>query len=72
MRAILICAVLSLASCDNYPDASGKPQFPAERLLTPRGSPDLFRAEIPGGWLVWSYQGGMVVVNDPDHKWSIK
>jgi hypothetical protein len=72
MRNLLICAALLFTSCDDHPNTSAKPQLPAERLLTPRGSPTLFRAEIPNGWLVWNYEGGMVIVNDPEHKWSLK
>ena len=32
--------------------------------------PDLQRTPIPGGWLVaLGKNGGLVTVNDPDHKW---
>ena len=45
---------------------------PVELLRTPMSSPDLYRTRLPDGWLVWAQNGGMVVVNDPEHKWSLK
>jgi hypothetical protein len=35
---------------------------------------DIYRAKVPGGWLVWATAGGgevgMIFYPDPDHKWN--
>lgn len=33
-------------------------------------SDEVQRLEVPGGWLVRSSTGALVVINDPEHKWG--
>ena len=33
---------------------------------------DLWRVEAPGGWVVYTYRGGVTFVSDAEHTWELK